>query len=494
MRAALILPVCLGLGPALIPGEDRGPASGTERQALRHVDAGRFDLALATLEAFLDSAPSDLGDAVRRRLEKLQARSLFELGDYPGCERTLRRLLSTRAVPAADVLECRAQLAKALSFQELHDEAIRTIEDVVGDPRAAALRPVAVALCLRGRQYARARPHVEAILAMDGGHRFARFARGIVLSRSGRYREAIPELGWGLELPGARRDASFELALVLGKLGRPREALAHLRDILEADPFDEEACYQASRQHVLLGGPAAARMGALLTRTFETLKAVTGPSSREHHLRAAGDAAGASLLRARRFERLGRHEEAIAALESAIRSGRGRLAVHLAVRDNWTRMELHGEARRVLREAAALGVPQGQLQGLAERQRAVERQLERRRTEATGPLGRARWRLARATWKDAAPHLEDLRRLAETRGATSLADRAARLLLAHEPRSASALGYLARRTRDPSLVALRGHYLARLAALQPGEPRWKRELAAVRAAFLGEEPPSPPER
>ncbi len=229
------------------------------------------------------------------------------------------------------------------------------------------------------------------------------------------------------------------------------------------------------------------RVGAILTRYFETLKKTRGSSSREYHLRAAGQADQAALLRARRVERLGEHERVLDQLARASVNGRGSLLVLLYRIDYWVRMELHAEAERLLETVDGDGVGTEDAERISRLRDGVARGLESIRREAGKPLGDARWLVATTPWDRAAPALGQLLESAVAASSGKLADRTARLLLARDRRSLPALRHMVKRTREPSFLVIHAHYLARTAAAaEPGEDRWREELKKVKAVFLGQ--------
>lgn len=358
-----------------------------------------------------------------------EARRLFDLGDYPGAEQALGRALERLPSQARAERALRQALrAEVRALQGVADAAVKDVEEALKLDMSPAVRRSAVFVYQRVHRHAEALPHIEALLQGSPGDAPLRLARGIARGRLGRLEEALPDLVSGLDIPGAGRHARFELALVLSKLARPAEALERLREILEEDPHDAEACYQASRQLLKLRRPGAARLAASVTRYFEALREAEGASSRADHLVFEGRAADAALERARKWERLQRHDRVLLEVSRARAAGS--------------------------REA--------------------------------GPYLEAFW--LRQGWRHA-PSKEELERAlasAQAGGSDEQADRAARLLLALEPRSIVALRRLAARTEDPTLVVPHLHYLKRLVEADPADPRWKVALAAARRAWKGE--------
>ena len=84
------------------------------------VSAGRYEPALASIEAKL-ADPGRLARDERQALEVLRARCLFELGDYPGCERQLRSLLADLQEGSSQHVECLVHLAQVLSAHGVYE-------------------------------------------------------------------------------------------------------------------------------------------------------------------------------------------------------------------------------------------------------------------------------------------------------------------------------------------------------------------------------------
>jgi len=349
---------------------------------------------------------------------------LLAEGDYPAAEKAFEqacaRIAESERGARGIVL---ARMAEARALQGIAEGSVESIRQALSLSTAAEVRRSAVMVFLGARRYSELREQAEELLKLKPGDPGLRFARGLALAKTGDLEEALADLR---AAPG--RNARFELALCLAKLGRPRDALEPLLEILASDPYDAEACWQASRQLISLGGGENARLASALIRYFEALRAQEGQSSRAEHLAFAGKAVGAALERARRWERLG-------AVEQAIREVRQ--AEQLP----------GGEAAKAWLEeyCARLGFP-----GL--------------------PGARA---------------LEEALAGAEANLDSARAQRAAKLLLAVDPGSAAALRRLLLDTQDPSLVVPRWHYLTRLAAAAPFDEPVKAELTKLRASLAG---------
>ncbi len=442
----------------------------------RRVAAGEYGAALAALEA-LPSAAGGL------RRWKLHARCAWELRDYPRCETSLELALTFAQQPA-ERAELFGRLANALTFQNLPDRASKAAARAVELHDVPALRRVAIAVGLRARRYDSIAPHIEAVLRRDPRDAFARFARGIVRSRRGDFERAVVDLHSGFRVPHARRDARFESALALGKLGRHRDALELLLEILEIDPWDAEACYQASRQVLRARVPGGARTAARLNAYFAALRDAEGRSSTTEHLSNAGQAALAALREADRAARLNDHATAILRLKEASALAPESLRIAYFAARYWTAAGLLAEAEAALERARApatdaeKGVSTALREALDSQRASVAR--------APPALATALGALATASWRDATPHLERTLRAALSAGDDRLADHTARILLAHQPDSLLALRRLVDRTAAPSLILPRLHYLARLVRTAPRDDRARRRYEGLRAALFGQ--------
>jgi len=354
-----------------------------------------------------------------------RARRLFDLGDYPGAERAIEKILDGLPADAVSERAFRtAQLAEVRMFQGIQEAAIKDIESALRLSESPVVRRSAVTVYLRTQHYAEALPHISALLEKDPGDLTMLFARGIVRAKTGLFEDALGDLAVGLRIPAAEREARFELALALSRLLRPADALRHLREILEGDPADSEAVYQASRQLLAL---RRARTAAQVMAYFESLREAEGPSSRDHHYLMTGKPLEAALERAAKWERLGLYDKVLAEIARARALRPGAPEVEGWVSAFWKRLGLGDDPK---------------------------------------PL--------------------DLEKAIDPAADEGKATRAARLLLARDPKSLPALRYLVSRTESPSLIVPHLYYLKRLSEADPGNPKWKDDLAKARRAFEGE--------
>ncbi len=464
-------------------------APSPEEEIKGFITAGHYEQALDALDRLLEPDGTALLTAKNRLdLAKLRARCLFELGDYPSCEHQLRALLAGPASTGSpDHVACLAHLARALTFQDAHDEAIRVIEQAIRLEDAPALRRLAITVLLRACRFRAIMPHADSLLSSDAGAPFAHFARGIALAGGDRLGEAQRELTWGLKVPGAKREARFQLALVWGKLKKPYRALEHLLAILVDDPYDEEACYQATRQLARIRTPPAAETTAHLRRYFQALKEAQGESSRHHPVEALGRAATAALMRAATWRRLRVYDRVIIEIRRAVALARGDPEPFLYEADFWASVGFYTEAEGALsRLEARLGtVPDDVSARIKKLRSALAAAKETLRGQAEKPLGAACLYVTETTWQDSRPCLEALLTRAVATRRLPLADQTARLLLARDPRSIRALAFLAERASAPALLVPRLHYLTRLVPLLPEEERFADQLRRARQEFLG---------
>ena len=436
--------------------------------------AGRFDRALRRGDILLSSPGAAPGDR-REHLVELRARCLFELGDYPSCEKTLRSLLDSVSPAGRRKAALLAQVARLCSYQQAHTLAAETITRALKLDDSPQLRQVAVSIALRTRDHEAALPHLEVLLDKSPDDPRTIYYRGLVQLRRGEYQGAITSLRRGLELKALEKEARFELAMALRKSGKPREALAHLIDSLEAEPTLEPACYQASRCLLEIGGPRQVRVSAWLLGYFKALKNAADPSSRDHHLLAAGKAAEAWLARASAREPLGDFSGALRNQQRAASLSPASPMVNLHRARFFLRRGLLAEARKPLEP---LEPPPRELQlKLRERASALGELND-------GPGKEALLRLAACDWdtaeKPLEAALENTRRTDPSRAADL-----ARLLLAKNPSSGDALRFLIRHTTDPQLIIPRLHYLGRLSRADPGNTGLREELATLRKLLLG---------
>jgi hypothetical protein len=289
-----------------------------------------------------------------------------------------------------------------------------------------------------------------------------------------------------LKVPGAKREAHFQLALVWGRLKKPERALEHLLEILADDPYDHEACYQATRQLTRIRTPGAAEAAAHLKRYFEAFKEAQGESSRHHPIEALGRAAPAALMRAARWKRLRVYDRVITEIRRAVAVARGDAEPLLYEADFWASVGLFAEAGAVLSrlEARVGAVPRDVATRVRKLRAALAAGIEQLRAHADSPMAKARLRVAETSWEQARSSLEALLTAAVAARRLSVADQAARLLLARDPRSVRALAFLAQRASDPALLVPRLHYLTRLVPLLPEHEQYKNELRRARRAFL----------
>ncbi|MCS5626732.1 MAG: tetratricopeptide repeat protein [Planctomycetes bacterium] len=436
--------------------------------------AGRFDRALRKIEVLL-AEPAGGSREKRQRLLELRAKCLFELANYPACEETLLGLLETGTTTRLHKAELLAQVARLRSFQNDHSRAGETIERALELADNPNLRRVAIAIALRARKHEEALPHIKKVLEKLPRDPRAHYQLGLIQQRRGEYQLSIPALKRGLEVASLKNEASFELAMALRKSGRPSEALALLIDLLQEDPTIEHACYQAARCLLEIGGGGQARLAAYLLDYLKALKKSSGPSSRDHHLAAAGKAAEAWLLRATTREALGDDAGSLVNLRKAEGLSPSSPAVILQGAGFFLRRGLLEESRKRLARLGSAG---------EELKKSVNEHARALNELQSGPWKTALLQLAACGWAEAERRLVEA--LATSRqAAPEKSVSLARLLLARNPASQPALLFLTEHTGSPRLLIPHLHYLARLCATDPENTLRRKELAALRKLLLG---------
>ena len=435
--------------------------------------AARFDRALLRIDNLLKIGENSPGQY--DSLVQLRARCLFELEDYPACEKVLQSLLDSISVNGPQKAAFLAQLARLRSWQQAHTLATATIQDALALDDSPQILQVAVSIALRTRDHAAALPHIQALLKKSPGDARANYQLGLVRLRQGSYELAIPALRRGLEIEKLRADAGFELAVALRKSGEPRQALALLVRILEEDPAQERACYQASRCLLEIGGQLQVRVSAWLLGYFKALKNARGSSSRDHHLAAAGRASEAWLARSAVEETLGNFSAALEHLQRAASLSPGSPGVVLHQAGFWIRRGLLAQARR---ELTALENPPPALLKKITGDTLALLELE------DGKFRASLLKLATCQWAGSEELIREALRNSGEAGAKRSLD-LARLLLARNPSSLAALQFLLEKTSEPDLVIPRLHYLGRLSRIKPEDATLREELATLRKLLLG---------
>jgi len=139
------------------------------------------------------------------------------------------------------------------------------------------------------------------ILRLDPSHVRARSRLGSLLDRAGEHATALEHFRAALEVEPQNPTVLANLGAALGNLGRYGEAEAHLLRAMELDPESTEAPLQLGILHFRRG---------LYIRAEEELARV---------IRREADLAQAHLFRGKALNRLGRLDEALAALGTAAR-------------------------------------------------------------------------------------------------------------------------------------------------------------------------------
>ncbi|MEC7923040.1 MAG: tetratricopeptide repeat protein, partial [Planctomycetota bacterium] len=408
-------------------------------------------------------------------LVQLRARCLFELEDYPACEKVLQGLLESSSVKGAQKAALLAQLARLRSWQQAHSQAAATIQRALQLDDSPQILQVAVSIALRARDHTAALPHIQTLLKKNPGDARANYHLGLAQLRQGKYELAIPALRRGLEIEQLRIDASFELAVALRKSGAPQQALALLIGTLEDDPARERACYQASRCLLEIGGQRQVRVSAWLLGYFKALKNARGASSRDQHLAAAGRASEAWLARSAVEETLGNFSGALEHLQKADGLAPGSPGVILHRAGFWIRRGLLAQARK---ELTALETPPPALLKRITGDTLALLEME------DGKFKGSLLKLATCQWADSEKLIQEALQNSGEASAQRSID-LARLLLARNPSSLAALQFLLEKTSEPDLIIPRLHYLGRLSRIKPGDTALREELATLRKLLLG---------
>ncbi len=435
-------------------GERDGSARASER--LREIDRE------------IGRAPS--GDGLLE-LRTERARLLLALGRYPEAERDARALIAKSESRVPLLTANRLTLADALRRQGDAETASGILTALLAESPSDEARRLLARIYLSERRYADAGAVADEIEHARNDDPLVRFARGARAAKHGPPELAVDDLRAAARSPEWERAARFELALAWGRLGRPVDALRELVTLAERDPFDLEVCYQVSRQLVRSRRGGSIEKAALVTRYFEFLKESAGPSSRAEHLARSGDRAGALAESAAAAERSGDTERAVRFAVRAL-SAAGTVEARTAAALLLVRFDL----LHVASTQGGAGIDRAVVTGAVDRARA-------RIASSTPPLAALRLAVASAKWERLDSAIAPF--LAPKRIDPGSADRAAKILLAREPRHAGALRHLAERTRTPELIVPHLHFVRRLADVDRSPDRL-RELDRVRGWFLGD--------
>jgi tetratricopeptide (TPR) repeat protein len=90
---------------------------------------------------------------------------------------------------------------------------------------------------------------LDALIASNPKDADAHYARGWVLSHSGKNEPAVVAYDRAFELDGKLADAAYNAGVVLGKLGNPKEAAVRFERALATNPKHVDAAYNAGQSY-----------------------------------------------------------------------------------------------------------------------------------------------------------------------------------------------------------------------------------------------------
>ena len=146
--------------------------------------AARFDRALLLIDNLLTVGKNSPGQ--HDSLVQLRARCLFELEDYPACEKVLQSMLDSISVNGPQKAALLAQLARLRSWQQAHTQATATIQRALQLDDSPQILQVAVSIALRARDHTAALPHIQTLLKKNPGDARANYYLGLARLRQGK--------------------------------------------------------------------------------------------------------------------------------------------------------------------------------------------------------------------------------------------------------------------------------------------------------------------
>jgi tetratricopeptide (TPR) repeat protein len=90
---------------------------------------------------------------------------------------------------------------------------------------------------------------LDAMVATNPKDPDAHYARGWILSRTGKPEQAVTAYDRAFELDARLADAPYNAGVVLGRMGKTKEAAARFDRALAADPRHVDAAYNAGQSH-----------------------------------------------------------------------------------------------------------------------------------------------------------------------------------------------------------------------------------------------------
>ena len=491
MLSVLVFATLFPMTAGLHPEDETAPLA--IETALEEVEGliaeGEVFAALEALEA-IEGSRSSASDLQRGRTHSLRARCAYELGDWSAAEKALRATLAIASLKAPVRAGALENLARVLTRQELPDEALDAARRAMAlDPRPSRRASVLEAL-LRARRFREMLPEARAAVTARPRDVFTRLCLGLALSKTGASDEALVELDrviaalsrrareaegpWrdpprrtadSREQPSLLREARLEAALALGRLGRHRPATVHLLRLLEADPYDAEAAHQLGRQLIAAGTRATRKTAVSVEQYAAHLRRTRGRDSSDRHLANRSEGVAAELRRLENALKLQDVESVVPRLGRLLSRHPGHVGAHVFAAEFWARNGLLAEAEAVLDRLDPLTDEKlaESIVPMREQLRARRGELEASTDEETDKVVAE---LASVRYRDAGPLLEKLLNTPPASAEeTSRSAQTARLILCLEPQHAGALEHLAERTRQPALLILHLHYLARIDAL-----------------------------
>ncbi|HEU0029731.1 MAG TPA: tetratricopeptide repeat protein [Kofleriaceae bacterium] len=128
------------------------------------------------------------------------------------------------------------------------------------DPKSDALTVLdrAIAKQKQPKELEQALAELDALLVKNPKDPDAHYARGWVLSRSGKNEEAVAAYDRAFELDARLADAPYNAGVVLGRIGNMKEAIVRFERALKADPKHVDAAYNAGQSYYDTGDYAKA--------------------------------------------------------------------------------------------------------------------------------------------------------------------------------------------------------------------------------------------
>ncbi|MBN1418933.1 MAG: hypothetical protein JXP34_09165 [Planctomycetes bacterium] len=238
------------------------------------------------------------------------AESLFRRGLYVEARKAIDAILAIAPKDTAALRKRVEILARMAASAEIPAAVDAALSSPAGGDRETRIQCLRALLAIR--DYDRLLPLADGLLAGEPENRLFAFARGAALARRGEYDRAEKDLKAAESDPEIGDDARYELGLAALHSGRAQEALRTFGEILIRDPTDTRAAAQYATTAKRLGLDDQA--GIAEAYLAEIRPTETGKMQAES-LERAGEPIEAALARASRLELIDRISEAEAALE-----------------------------------------------------------------------------------------------------------------------------------------------------------------------------------